>query len=420
MAVKINSLSIENTKRVKAVALTPAENGLTIIGGNNNQGKTSVLDAIAWALGGEKYRPSHPAREGSTVPPRLELTLSNGLRVERSGKNSALKVTDPAGKRSGQSLLDEFVSTFALDLPRFMDATDREKANILLRVIGVGDELARLERAEQEVYNERLALGRIAEQKTKYARELPGYPDCPAEPVSAMELIRRQQEILARNGENQRKRARVQELNDEADRLDREVKALSRQLTKVLADLQEARKDAATLRDESTAKLEADIEQIDAINARVRANLEKERAEDEARQYNAQYDAMTAKINDIRRDKTKLLGNAPLPLPGLSVENSVLLYNGQPWDNMSGSDRLRVATAIVRCLNPNCGFVLLDKLEQMDTGTLAQFAAWLEQEGLQAIATRVSTGDECTILIEDGYAKAPEEPAAKKWKAGEF
>ena len=159
---------------------------------------------------------------------------------------------------------------------------------------------------------------------------------------------------------------------------------------------------------------------MEIINAKVRANLEKERAEDEARQYAAQHDGMTAKINDIRRDKAKLLDSAPLPLPGLSVENSVLLYNGQPWDNMSGSDQLRVATAIVRCLNPACGFVLLDKLEQMDTGTLAEFAAWLEQEGLQAIATRVSTGDECTILIEDGYAKAPDEPAAKNWKAGVF
>ena len=38
---------------------------------------------------------------------------------------------------------------------------------------------------------------------------------------------------------------------------------------------------------------------------------------------------------------------------------------------------------------------------------LAAFGAWLEQEDLQAIATRVSTGDECSIIIEDGYATEP-------------
>ena len=90
---------------------------------------------------------------------------------------------------------------------------------------------------------------------------------------------------------------------------------------------------------------------------------------------------------------------------------------------MSGSDQLRVATAIVRRLNPECGFVLLDKLEQMDTETLQEFGAWLEQEDLQAIATRVSTGDECSIIIEDGYAQKSAETLpseTRPWKAGEF
>ena len=70
---------------------------------------------------------------------------------------------------------------------------------------------------------------------------------------------------------------------------------------------------------------------------------------------------------------------------------------------MSGSEQLKVSTAIVRKLKPKCGFVLLDKLEQMDLATLQEFGAWLESEGLQAIATRVSTGGECSVIIEDGY-----------------
>ena len=112
----------------------------------------------------------------------------------------------------------------------------------------------------------------------------------------------------------------------------------------------------------------------------------------------------------------------PLPLPGLSVEEGELVYKGQKWDNMSGSERLMVSTAIVRKLNPRCGFVLLDKLEQMDLNTLQEFGRWLEGEGLQAIATRVSTGDECSIVIEDGYVAGQEQPAQPKktWKAGAF
>lgn len=116
MSMKINRLEIENVKRIKAVKLEPAQNGLTIIGGDNQQGKTSVLDSIAWALGGDRYKPSQSAREGSLVPPNLHIVMNNGLVVERKGKNSALKVTDPNGQKAGQQLLNEFVEQLALDL----------------------------------------------------------------------------------------------------------------------------------------------------------------------------------------------------------------------------------------------------------------------------------------------------------------
>ena len=51
MSVKITQFEAENVKRIKALTLTPAPTGLTVIGGRNNQGKTSGLDAIVWALG---------------------------------------------------------------------------------------------------------------------------------------------------------------------------------------------------------------------------------------------------------------------------------------------------------------------------------------------------------------------------------
>lgn len=448
--VKINTLELENIKRIRAIRMEPSQNGLTVIGGRNNQGKTSVLDAIAWALGGNKFRPSKAEREGSLVPPHLKIQLSNGLVVERRGKNSDLKVTDPAGNRSGQQLLNEFIEQLALDLPKFLNASDREKAETLLQIIGVKDRLEELERAETQLYNQRHAIGQMADRKAKFARELPQWDDVPEEPVSASELIRQQQEILARNGENQRKRARAAQLENQVRLMQERVDSLAQQLQEAseqcaaaMRDLETAQKSAEDLQDESTAQLEQNIRDIEAMNVKIRANLDKEKAEDDARQYREQYDSLSQEINRVRTARMDLLNNAPLPLPGLSVENHELTYNGQQWDNMSGSDQLRVATAIVRRLNPECGFVLLDKLEQMDVETMKEFGEWLEQEGLQAIATRVSTGDECSIIIEDGYEKGQVwEPAERKlgrslseqdvsysqsqnmknktWKAGEF
>lgn len=434
--IKINKLEIENVKRVKAVKIEPTQSGLTIVGGKNRQGKTSILDSIAWGLGGNKYRPSQAEREGSAVPPYLHIVLSNGLIVERKGKNSDLKVIDPNGQKGGQQLLDSFVEELAIDLPKFMNATSKEKANILLRIIGVGNKLHELEVKEKELYNQRHTIGQIADQKAKFAKEQPYYPDAPKEPISASELIRQQQEILARNGENQRKRQRVAEIQAAHASQKREVERLKSLLDEAIAkydqlgaDLEIAQNDSRDLVDESTAELEANIRQIDEINRKVRANLDKDKAETDASDYRQQYEQLTTEINAIRQQKTDLLETANLPLPGLAVEDGELVYNGQKWDNMSGADQLRVSAAIVRKLKPDCGFILLDKLEQMDLETLQEFGQWLEQEGLQAIATRVSTGDECSIIIEDGYVAGEEQAPApqptppaepKTWKAGEF
>lgn len=424
--VKINSLELENVKRIKAVKIEPSENGLTVIGGRNNQGKTSVLDSIAWALGGDRFRPSQPAREGSAIPPHLHITLSNGLVVDRAGKNSDLKVTDPNGNKGGQQLLNEFVEQLALNLPKFMESSNKEKANTLLQIIGVGDRLFELEKQETELYNQRHAIGQIADQKAKYAKEMTYWPDAPQDLVSASELIAQQQEILARNGENQKKRMQLAQLEEQERQLGQRVQKLmheletaKHQLSAVQQSVQDARKTAAQLQDENTAELEKNIREIESINAKVRDNLNREKAEEDAKAYRDQYESLTTEIEAVRMAKMDLLNHADLPLKGLSVEDGELTYQGKKWDNMSGSDQLRVSTAIVRKLNPNCGFVLLDKLEQMDLDTMREFGSWLEQEGLQAIATRVSTGGECSIIIEDGYA----EPAAseqKTWKAGEF
>lgn len=430
--IKINKLEIENVKRIKAVKIEPTENGLTIVGGNNNQGKTSVLDSIAWALGGEKYRPSDAQRQGSVIPPNLHIVMSNGLVVERKGKNSSLKVTDPDGNKGGQQLLNEFVEQLAIDLPKFMEASGKEKAQTLLKIIGVGDQLAVLDKEEKELYNQRLAIGQIADQKKKFADEQIYYPDAPKELISPSDLIKQQQEILARNGENQRKRDQVERYRASVTFLNQEVEAMREQLQKKEKELEEAKASlnvalmsAKDLQDESTVELEANIANIEEINRKVRANLDKDKAEEDALEYKNQYAALTHKIEDKRKEKTDLLNGADLPLPELSIKEGELIYKGQKWDNMSGSDRMKVSTAIVRQLNPKCGFVLLDKLEQMDMQTLQEFGQWLEQEGLQAIATRVSTGDECSIIIEDGYVagqQVTEESSdiTPKWKAGAF
>lgn len=410
MSIKINTLEIENVKRIKAVKLAfLGDDSLTIVGGDNGAGKTSLLDAICWAVGGEKQRPSSPKRDGSVVEPSVKIELSNGLIVERSGKRGTLKVTDSSGMRGGQALLNAFIPEFAYNLPKFLNASDRDKAKILLDIIGVGDELEKLDKTEKDLFNSRHALGQDKESKTKYADELAHYPDAPDNQLSIKDLIEEQQAILLRNAQNQEKRLNLNKLYEQQTVLEARIKVLIEDLkeaqtanTLLLQDIQLASMSVDLLRDQTTGALEESIYRIEATNDEVRANQEKEKALDAAHALEIAYDDLTRSIEDARARKLHLLETANLPYPELSVAEGSLIYKGKKWDCLASSEQLRIGTAIVRSLSKECGFVLIDKLEQFDLKTLAEFAEWLKQEDLQVIATRVSTGPECSIIIEDG------------------
>jgi DNA repair exonuclease SbcCD ATPase subunit len=428
MPVHITALEVENVKRVKAVAVD-CSGALTVIGGRNGQGKTSVLDAIVWALGGDRFRPTNPIREGEDKG-YIKVVLDNGVIVERTGVNGTLKVTSGSGK-GGQALLNEFVNTFALNAPKFMAATGIEKAKMLLDCFpGLGKRLADLNEEHKKVYDERHAIGQIADRKAKYAKELPYDAEAPEMPLSGADMANRLRDALAHNARNEaiRQDAKKAEANvktlayrrqsaqarvtDLEKALAEAVKALA-EATEAEAQADAALKAAAaatlSLADTDTTSIQKEMEEIDAINARVRANESKKNAEAEASDLRLQYTALSDKLDRIKADRLKLLASVAMPLPDLSVsEDGELIFHGQKWDCMSGAEQLRVATAICAAVNPKCGFVLLDKLECMDTETLREFGEWLESKGLQAIGTRVSTGEECSIIIEDGMRKGLE------------
>ena len=410
--MKIISFELENVKRVALVRMAPAENGLTVIGGKNAAGKTSVLDGIVYALGGEKYRPGNLQRKDGLAPARIRIELSGGLIVERRGKNAALHVTDATGRRRGQKLLDDFIEELALNLPKFLAMRDDDKADVLLRTLGIADQLAALDIREKQAYDKRHDYGVIVDQKKKFAAEMKEYPDVPETPVSAAEMIAESQAILKRNADRQELRKKKADMVQEKEHYTQVIANLMSQLETAQAHFADVSAKLAGLDDptpdESTAELEAKIADIDALNAKIRANLDKAAAVAAAEDYEQKLKPLTDALEAVRAERRALLDGASMPLPELTIGKNtkgrpILLYKEQPWDCMSTMEQYRVAAAIVRKLKPNCGFILLDGLEAFDHDQMAAFDQWLTENDLQAICTRVGT-DDCSIVIEDGVA----------------
>lgn len=424
--VSIASLELENVKRVRAVELQPNEKGLTVLGGRNGQGKTSVLDAIAYALGGERMRPDRVTREGSATPAKMRVELSNGIVCERKGKNSSLTVTDTTGMKGGQRLLDEFIGEFALNLPKFLNMSDREKADYLLKTLGIADQLAEADRKVAEANAERTEIGRRAKVARKMAEDSPFHGGVPGETLDVSALLDEQmsahevnqaiefkrREVEAKRAESERMAAEVERLARElADATERMAIASSRSET-VTGELEGLEADLANMEPADEQAAAEAVREAEAVNEMVRQNTARAEMLADADRLDGEYRAAGARVAKAKEERLSLLDGAGLPLDGLAVEEGVLRFNGSAWGDMSGSEQLRVATAIVRELKPECGFVLVDKLEQFDPQQLAEFGEWASGQGLQVIGTRVAVDDTCTVVIEDGRVVGGDKPDA--------
>lgn len=409
--MKIASIALENVKKVRCVTLEPSPSGLTVIGGNNGEGKTSVLDAIAYALGGENYRPSNLKREESLGDPIIHIETDDGLIIERKGKNSDLRVTDSTGRRAGQTLLNTLVGRLSIDLPKFINANSKDKAKMLLQIIGVGEELSALDKEYKAKFDTRLIIGRERDIKKKAAEDMPYHEDAPEKPVSVSDLLKSQQDLIARNARIDALRAERERIIEETCRVEAELDALEKKLEELKKRAEETE---AIPEKESTEELERQIAEHEEINAKVRENEAKRAREQEAVDLSSTYDNLTGEMKEIERKRLALLSSKEMPLEGLSVSSDGdLLLNGKSWDCMSGSQQLIVAASIASKMNPNCGFVLMDKMEQFDLKTLSEFGSWLEERNLQVICTRVSTGDECTIILSDGVSEPIEKASTE-------
>jgi hypothetical protein len=260
--------------------------------------------------------------------------------------------------------------------------------------------------------------GREYDNKKKYAAGLPEFADVHDEPLSAAELTKEMTEILAWNASRQAKMANCDKLKNRYDTEHDRLEALKQKKREIEEDIdrqtkitQEALNDYSLAcqvgypEERDTAEVQKKLDEMEAINAKVRQNQNKAKAMDEAEQAQHIYDALTHHVEEIRARRMELLKSVAMPLDGLSVEGGELIYKSAKWDCMSSMEQMLVGISICHAVNPSCGFVLLDKLECFDTAQLAALDNWMNQLQIQGISTRVSTGDECTLIIEDGIVR---------------
>ena len=417
--MKIINLQSENIKRLRAVEITPQGN-IVVIGGENAQGKTSVLDSIFMALGGKSSIPKEPIHRGEdSAMIRLEL---DDLIVTRSftPTNTYLKVENKEGAsfKSPQAMLDKLVGRLSFDPMDFLRMKPKEQHKTLKDIVGL--DFTEQDTKRERIYNERRDCNRDIEKMkgTIALKDFP--PDTPDEPIDVEGLMEeaKQARLLNANNESQRRQLVVVkdgwvETAGKIDKKNAELKAIKADLLVLRDELEVIRVNGEVLDKEVKELKDVDLEPIDSqirnsneINIAVRNKQEQELYKGELKDLTQEAKELTDQIKEIDAEKEKALNEAEFPVPGLSFDENGVTYNGIPFDQASGMEQTKVSLGMGIALNPELRVLLVREASVITPKSLEAIAEFAKEKDVQLwLEDCRATEDQASVIIEDGSVK---------------
>jgi hypothetical protein len=398
--VKIVRLEAENLKRLRAVEIEPDGN-VVVISGRNGQGKTSVLDAIWFALGGGPAMrdTARPIRDGAE---HASVALDLGdIRVTRtwSGEKTSLKVESADGARynSPQQMLDGLVGRLSFDPLAFAQQDEKSQLATLLSLVELPFDPKLLDGQRRALYEDRTVIGREVKTLEGHLAGLPEADgDVPAEEVNAADLIgdlRRAQDALRHREQTEKSYhesvARVQRLRAEFAAAKAEMDDLAEQVASL-----------PTAPDPTS--IEADLQAVDETNRKVRAANERLRVAELLEAKQGEYDTHTEKIALLDQEKADAVAAAKMPIDELGFTDDGVTYRGVPFKQASAAEQLRVSVAMALALNPTLRVIRITDGSLLDSANMALIEEMARDRDAQVWIERVSEDGQVGILIEDG------------------
>jgi len=427
--MKIIELKAKNIKRLKAVEIKPKGN-VVIISGKNDQGKSSVIDAIWLAL---KYADVskeivHPIREGEK-----KASVSLRLRVEKTDNiagipedikemivtrhwtgedKSYLKVE--AGENfyttAPQKLVNTFIGAVGFDPLEFARMKEREQRNLLLNLINLEVDLDELENQKRNIYDERTVIGRElkrAEAKVDYEFKSE-YPD--VEEVSLVELTERLEKQLEDNRRIKSLRAEAKGKLELVERMKDEIKGLKKTISEYMERIDEIAMEVKRIMDENAGiddigLMRLKIERAEKINSEVRKRKQNEEFKKVVEELSGEYGEKTMKIKKLENEKKKALSDTVMPIEGLGITEEGVTYKGYPFKDLSDSEKLKVSLAIMMALKPKLRLITIKDGSLLDDENMKVIEEMVNKEDFQVLIEKVDDTGKVGFYIEDGTVR---------------
>lgn len=415
--MKIINLYAENLKRLTAVQITPDGN-LVQITGKNGQGKTSVLDAIWWALDGSKNVQTTPIRKGEErAIIRLDLgdlKITRRFNAQEDGTyTTSITVENGEGARfsSPQSMLDKLLGELTFDPLAFTRMKSADQVLALRSLVPDFDfhkneETIKTAFARRTEYNRDYNMAKA--EAESISRTLP--KDIPAH-ASAAELMQTWQDAIAHNQLIEARQAKRDTFTEAHEALKQQIEALQEQCADNEAqiaswDALPAPIDAATIKDK--------LQSAEENNKAAAAAKKRDELVIKAEAANAESIALSAMIEAKKAEAQAAIAGAKMPVDGISIDDGAIMLDGIPFDQASDAQQLQASIGIAMALNPTLKVIRVRDGSLLDDEAMTVLASMAEANDYQIWIERVDSTGTIGFVLEDGHVKGQEIEPEKK------
>lgn len=419
--MRIHSLRVQNVLAVENVELQPKGAGITVIAGKNGQGKSSLLRAVELLL---EYRVAsrkvdNPLRNGQDKG-TVEMDLGDGLIVRRTITEKSTTLTVKRGDEepgAPQSFLDTIRPPDLLDPLAFSAMSPAERRALMIRVAGLGDELAAAEADVALEEDVRLQRGREARAALASADELPNAPEgTPDSEIDVGDLLAQLQVLQTQYREQKAAEVVVEKAQDARQRAAAKVEAAKKALADAKAEEKaavatyqravDARSACPEPSESEAAALQEAIAGASETNKAVQRKLLKATARDKSRIAREKHEAAEKSVESARAARDTLIDQAELPLPGLGFDDEDATFNGVRWASLGTAEQLRIGLSLGAAQHPGLPVFVIHRGESLDAEALAAVDAWAQEQGVQILMEVVGgEGHEGAFVIEAGRLK---------------
>lgn len=427
--MKIIGLEAENFKRLVAVSLKLDGKSL-IIGGDNEQGKSSLIDAIWVALGGasamKELEITKPIRKGAD---KAKIILDLGdLKVTRKWTPTEALIVenqDGAVYKSPQAMLDKLMGK-VFDPFEFARMKEADRKELLLSMVDIGIDLNKWAEEKKAVYDERTLINRDIKSLQARIAAISLDITAPDEEISVKDLTAELEKRMKHNEDNEKARRDLKDYDDAVSRarttktnIEAKIEELTKQLNYTKESLKGADKNLSTAIAEQEKKqaeinalsdlplddIKTQIQDAEGINTRVRLNKQRTTLTEELKTTQARADELTTKLDEMDKEKAEKLAKADFPVPGLSITENGVTFNDLPFGQASREEQIRVGMAIAMKMSPEIKVIRISGGESLDTNNFALIMKMAEDNGYQVLMERVGDPGKIGIIIENGKVK---------------